>query len=133
MNSVSHSSEAIRVTFISLSAYIVLEGQIIDVSERHGDPQYSYTLLARITTVYYDEIDHIEVGDIVTIKACGLPFRIKFKRTYRLTGSRELGTNELEISENGVIANIPELGEERALGEGPCPPYILGGNCDDPR
>jgi hypothetical protein len=111
----------------------ILEGQVIRMSERYRDHRYRYDLLVRVTTVYYDDIGHIEPGDLVTIKVCSLPFRIKFKRTYRLTGSRELGTNEMEISENGVIANIPELGPGRPLGEGPCPPYILGGNCDDPR
>ena len=113
--------------------HTVLEGQIIRIAERYGDHRYSHTLLARVTAVYYDSINHIEVGDVVTIKICSLPFRIKFKRTYRLTGSRELGTNEMEISENGIIANIPEFGDEGPLGEGPCPPFILGGNCDDPR
>ena len=103
------------------------------MSERYRDRRYRYDLLVRVTTVYYDDIGHLEPGDLVTIKVCSLPFRIKFKRTYRLTGSRELGTNEMEISENGVIANIPELGPGRPLGAGPCPPYILGGNCDDPR
>ena len=105
----------------------VIEGQILRVSERYGDPEYGYNLLVGVTAVYYDEIDHIEVGDVVTVKICSLPFRIRFRRTYRLSGSRECGTNELEISQNGVIANTP------VLGPGPCPPYILGGNCDDPR
>ena len=100
--------------------------------ERYGDRRYRYDLLVRVTALHYDEIGHIEVGGLITIKVCSLPFRIKFKRIYRLTGSRELGTNELEISENGIIANIPEL-STGPLGAGPCPPYILGGNCDDPR
>ena len=102
------------------------------MAERHGDPRYRYDLLVKVTTVHYDEINHIQPDDIITIKACSLPFRLRFKRLYRLTGSRELGTNELEISENGIIANIPELGD-RPLGRGPCPPYILSGACDDPR
>ena len=103
------------------------------MTERHGDRRYSHTLTARVIVVYYDEIGQIKAGDVINIKVCSLPFRIKFKRSYRLTGSRELGTNELEISENGIIANIPELGDDGPLGEGPCPPYILEGNCDDPR
>lgn len=83
-----------------------------------------------VTAVHYDDIDHIAVGDVLTIKACNLAFRIRFKRTYRLSGSRECGTNELEISEDGVIANIREL---RPLGEGQCASHISSGNCDDPR
>lgn len=110
--------------------FTVLEGQIIRIIERYGDARYSHTLVARITAVHYDDIGQIEVGDVVHIKVCSLPFRIKFKRTYRLTGARECGSNELEISENGILANIPEL-ESGPLGEGPCVPYILGGNCDD--
>ena len=74
--------------------HTVLEGQIIRIAERYGDHRYSHTLLARVTAVYYDSINHIEVGDMVTIKICSLPFRIKFKRTYRLTGSRECGSND---------------------------------------
>ena len=106
---------------------------MIRVGERPGDRRYPYHFLVKVTEVYYDEIGQIEQEDIITIKVCNLPsFRLKFKRTYRLTGSRELGTNELEISENGIIANIPEL-PFGPLGRGPCPPYILGGNCDDPR
>ena len=105
---------------------------MIRISERFGDHRYLYDLLVRVTTVHYDEIGHIEPDDLISIKVCSLPFRIRFKRTYRLTGSRELGTNELEISENGIIANIPEL-STGPLGKGPCPPYILEGNCDDPR
>ena len=31
------------------------------------------------------------------------------------------------------MTNIPEFGDEGPLGEGPCPLFILGGNCDDPR
>ena len=82
-----------------------------------------------VTAVYYDEIDHIEVGDVVTVKICSLPFRIRFKRTlYHLGGSRECGTNELEVSQNGVIATTPVLGPD---GAGPCPPHILRGSCDD--
>ena len=70
-----------------------------------------------VTAVYYDEIDHIEVGDVVTVKICSLPFRIRFKRTlYHLGGSRECGTNELEVSQNGVIATTPVLGPD-----GPAP------------
>jgi hypothetical protein len=110
----------------------IIEGQIITVAERYEDARYRYNLLVRVTVVHYDEINHIEVGEVVTIKVCSLPFRVRFKRTYRLTGSRECGTNELEISETGIIANIPELGEDGPLGAGPCAPYILSGNCDDP-
>ena len=86
-----------------------------------------------VKAVHYDDLNHIEVGDVVTVKACGLPFRIRFKRTYRLMGSRECGTNELEIKESGIIANIPELGPGGPLGEGMCAPYIRNGTCDDPR
>ena len=111
--------------------FTVIEGQIIRVFQRHGDREYSHDLMVRVTAVHYDDIDHIQVGDVVTIKVCSLPFRIRFKRTYRLTGTREFGSNELEISENGVLANIPEL-EDGPLGEGPCAPYIREGNCDDP-
>ena len=103
------------------------------VAYRYGDLRYRYNLLVRVTEVHYDEIGHIEVGEVVTIKACSLPFRLRFKKLYRLTGSRECGTHELEISENGIIANIPELGPLGSLGVGPCAPYIRGGNCDDPR
>lgn len=105
---------------------------MLRVTERFGDRRYLYNLLVKVTTVHYDEIGHIEAEDIVTIKVCSLPFRIKFRRLYRLTGARELGTNELEISENGIVGNIPEL-ITGPLGAGPCPTYILGGNCDDPR
>ena len=103
---------------------------VIRVIERHGDDQYSHNLVVKVTKVHYDDIDHIKVGDVEIIKVCSLPFRIKFKRTYRLTGSRELGSNELEISENGILANIPERADG-PLGEGPCPPHIRAGNCDD--
>lgn len=112
---------------------IVIEGQILRVAERYGDSRYRYNLLVGVTAVHYDDIDHIAVGDVLTIKACNLAFRIRFKRTYRLSGSRECGTNELEISEDGVIANIPELGPQRPLGEGQCASHISSGNCDDPR
>lgn len=113
--------------------YAVLEGQVVRITERYGDREYSHTLTVMVTVVHYDDIGQIEQGDVINIKVCSLPVRIRFKRMYRLTGSRELGTNELEISENGIIANIPELGDDGPLGEGPCPPYILSGNCDDPR
>ena len=83
----------------------------------------------RVTAVHYDSLEHIEVKDVVTIKVCSLPFRIKFKRIYRLAGTVECGTNEMEISENGVVADAADTGH----GEGPCPPYILNGDCDDPR
>ena len=113
--------------------HAVIEGQIIRITERYGDARYSHTLTVRVTAVHYDEIDHIDVDDVVTIKVCSLPFRIRFKRTYRLAGSIECGSNELEISENGVVASIPELGSGGLVGEGQCTPYIHAGNCDDQR
>ena len=103
------------------------------VHRRHGDTRYSHLLVVRVTAVHYDDIGHIEVGKVVEIKVCSLPLRIKFKRTYRLTGTRECGSGELEISEMGILGNIPELGRGGPVGEGPCAPYILAGNCDDPR
>ena len=113
------------------SSSTVIEGQIIRVIKRYGDARYSHDLKVRVTAVHYDDIEHIEVGDVVNIKVCSLRFRIKFKRTYRLTGARECGSNELEISETGILANIPELGDNGPLGVGPCAPYIRAGNCDD--
>jgi hypothetical protein len=136
-NCTPHDESVFAVPDFDLSACcsweFIIEGQILRVSERYRDPEYRYNLLVGVTAVYYDEIDHIEVGNVVTIKICSLPFRIRFKRTYLLSGSRECGTNELEISQNGVIAKTPVLGPDGPLGEGPCPPYILGRNCDDPR
>ena len=102
------------------------------VAERYGDLRYRYSLLVGVTAVHYDDLGHIEEGEVVVIKTCSLPFRIRFRRTYRLAGSRECGSNELEISETGLIANIPELETGTVIGRGQCAPYILGGNCDDP-
>ena len=120
--------DCVQPPLISVCYYPpVIEGQILRVSERYEDLEYRYNLLVGVSAVHYDEIDHIKVGDVITIKTCSLPSRIRFKRTYHLSGSRECETNELEISQNGVIADIP------TLGAGPCPPYILAGNCDDPR
>ena len=79
--------------------------------------------MVKVESVYYDEINHIQAGDVVEIKICSIPERIKWNKIYRLTGSRECGTNELEISERGIFAEIN-------LGVGPCAPYILAGNCD---
>ena len=60
----------------------VIEGQVLRVYEGYRDHEYRYNLLVGVTAVYYDKIDHIEVGDVVTIKICSLPVRIRFKRTY---------------------------------------------------
>ena len=57
----------------------VIEGQVLRVYEGYRDHEYRYNLLVGVTAVYYDKIDHIEVGDVVTIS---LPVRIRFKRTY---------------------------------------------------
>lgn len=102
----------------------VIEGNIIRQYRRPYDSKYSHTLLVKVESVYYDEISHIQVGDILEIKICGLPKRIKWNNIYRLAGTRECGTNQLEIGENGIFA-------DEEIGEGPCAPYILGGGCDD--
>lgn len=107
--------------------HAVIEGQIIRVTEHLSDHRYSETLTVRVMVVHYDDIGQIEAGDIVSIKVCSLPLRIRFKRTYHLAGSRECGTNELEISESGVIA---ERGKGGSLEPGPCPAHIRAGNCD---
>ena len=114
------------IVYISIP-FPVVEGQIIRVTEHYSDHRYSDTLIVRITAVHYDAIGHIEVGDTVSVKVCSLPLRIRFKRTYYLAGSRECGSNELEISENGIIA---ERGKAGSPEPGPCPAHILAGNCD---
>ena len=63
---------------------------------------------------------------MVNIKVCSLRFQIRFKRIYHLAGTRECGSNELEISETGMLANTHKLGEVNL-----CAPYIRAGNCDD--
>ena len=103
----------------------VTEGKIREVVPRPYDAKYSHTLLVEIEEVYYDEIGHIQPSDVVEIKICYLPDQFNRQRTYRFAGTRECGSNELEISETGVFAYLPDFGA------GPCPPYILGGNCDD--
>ena len=74
--------------------------------------------------MYYDEIDHIEVGDVVQIKISALLDQIRWNIIYRLAGARECGSNELEISERGFVGTWLE--------QDPCASYILGGGCDDP-
>ena len=117
---------SIQCCIIIYSPNAVIEGRVIRTYERQYDPEYSHTLLVKVTAVFYDEIDEIKVGDVVEIKICSLPRRVKRNTIYRLTGSRECGSNELEISSNGIFADIQ-------LGVGPCVPYIKAGNCDDPR
>ena len=117
---------SIQCSIIISSPNAVIEGRVIRTYERQYDPEYSHTLLVKVTDVFYDEIDEIKVGDVVEIKICSLSKRIKRKKIYHLTGSRECGSNELEISSNGVFADVP-------LGAGPCTPYIKAGSCDDPR
>lgn len=75
--------------------------------------------------MYYDEINHIHVGDVVQIKIFALLERIQWNHIYGLAGSRECGSNELEISDRGVFVGIQ-------LGLDPCASYILSGGCDDP-
>ena len=108
-----------------LSFFSVLEGKVIRHVHRYNDPKYRYNLVVKVESVYYDEINHIQAGDVVEIKICSIPNHIKWNKIYRLTGSRECGTNELEISERGIFAEII-----RYVGVGPCAPYILAGNCD---
>lgn len=106
--------------------FTVIEGRVIRTVPRPDDPKYSHTLVVKVEAVYYDEINHIKQGDVVEIKICSLPDRIRWKHIYRLTGSRECGSNELEISERGIFGDIE-------LGVGPCAPHILSGGCDTPR
>ena len=82
--------------------------------------------MVRVKAVYYDEINQIKPGDVVKIKICSLPGRLRWRHVYRLTGTRECGNNELEISERGIFGDLE-------IGEGPCAPYIKSGNCDTPR
>ena len=91
---------------------------------RTGDRKYSHTLVVKVAAVHYDDINRVEEGDVVEIKICGVPERIRWNKIYRFTGTRECGSNELEISERGIFAEIK-------LGVGKCAPYILEGNCDN--
>lgn len=102
----------------------VIEGKIIRRYPQPYDSKYSHTLLVKIKSVYYDDIGHIQGGDVVKIKVCGLPEHIKWNNIYRLAGTRECGTNHLEISEIGIFA-------DKEIGEGLCAPFILSGGCDD--
>jgi len=77
-----------------------------------------------VETVYYDEINHIQIGDIVEIKICRLRDHIKWNNVYQMMRARECGSNELEISERGIFTDTPRFSL--------CAPYILGGGCDDP-
>lgn len=108
---------------------LVIDGQILRHIPRSEDASYRYDLMVGVSVVHYDDINHIRVGDVVNIKVCNLPFKIRFKRTYRLAGSRECGSNDLEISENGFMTILPK----RGIYNESCASYIGGGNCDDPR
>lgn len=104
----------------------VIDGKVIRSSSRHRDPKYSHTLVVKVEAVYYDEIEHIQPGDVVEIKICSLPDRVKRNSVYRLSGTRECGSNELEIGEYGIFAEKPSP-------ESPCASFILDGGCDDLR
>lgn len=75
--------------------------------------------------MYYDEIDHIQVGDVVQIKISALLDQVRWNIVYGLAGTRECGSNELEISERGSFVGT-------RLEQDACASYILGGGCDDP-
>lgn len=103
----------------------VIDGKVIRSYSRLRDPKYSHTLVLKVEAVHYDDIEHIQPGDVVEIKICSLPDRVKRNSVYRLSGTRECGSNELEIGKHGIFA------EE--LSEAPCASFILGGGCDNLR
>ena len=82
-------------------------------------------LLVQVTNVDYDDIHHIKVNNTVEVQVSRLPEPIRFKRTYKLAGRRECGSNKLTIDETGLLTTLSNFDGEM------CALYIEAGNCNN--
>ena len=121
----------LKLKFYFYTLILVIEGRV----RRRQRFDHSYIkLLVQVTNVDYDDIHHINVGDIVEVEVevevevSSLPEPpMRFNQTYMLAGRRECGSNKLTIDETGLLTTLPNFDGNM------CAPYIKAGNCNDPR